>query len=109
MLFHRPRRQVQPGGDVLVRQMLADQLEDLGLPGGDAETKQVRCERGVAAAAPPGGRRPGLGQQAAAGAGDPGQPTGHEHRFGVAQPGHRIPEGVCQRGLCGQPQGDRPE
>ena len=82
---------------------LADQLEDLRLPGGDAEAEQARCQRGVVAAAPPGGRRPGPGEQATAGAGDPGQPPGHEHGLGLAQPGHRIPEGVAQRGLGGQP------
>jgi hypothetical protein len=42
-------------------------------------------------------------------AGDPGQPAGYECGFGVAQPGHRVSEGVVQRGLGGQPQGDRPE
>jgi len=86
---------------VLVGQALADQLEDFGLPGRNPQAKQVRCERGVAAAASPGRRRPGPGQQAAAGAGDPGQPAGHERGFGIAQPGHRIPEGVFQSGLGG--------
>jgi hypothetical protein len=37
VLFHRPWRQVQPVGDVLVRQMLADQLEGLLRPGRNPE------------------------------------------------------------------------